>query len=141
MNRNFEYSKKLIDDAKKLIYDLENIKANIRRSNNFSSVNFVGRNSFGNFIRNLKVNSINKNLQQAQEKIQKFDSSLILLDDGLSKKIRMPYKLPQFNRVSYKISDISWRIKMRKKQLEIENSINDVKAVLKKLVFIKNKNK
>lgn len=139
MDRTINNCKKLIEDGKTLMADLKRSREKIKRANDFKITGKIGLNFFGNQIRGYKVNMINKNLDRAQEKILKFDSDVMRLQENLAGRIDLPHKLTEFKDANNKLKDINLRIQMRKKQLEVEKAIKSVKTVVKKLIFLKNK--
>ncbi|MDO4662927.1 MAG: hypothetical protein Q4B36_07445 [Tissierellia bacterium] len=128
-----------IESGKKLIKDLERSRKRIRRHNDFKISRHFGRNFVGDRIRSYKVSMINKDIERCQEEILEFDSKVKAIEKEYSNRIDLPYKLPEFGGAKSSVKDLSLRIKMRMKQLDVEASIRETKTVIKKLIFMRNK--
>lgn len=128
-----------IDHGLDLIKLIERSRLKVKRSNSFLVSKYIGRNFLGDIIRSRKVSCINSNIDRIQEEILKFDSKIKLLDNSLSQNITLPYKLTEFETSRSKLSDLILRFKMRKKQLDIESTLRDIKIVVRRLIFLRNK--
>ncbi|MDO4594941.1 MAG: hypothetical protein Q4B52_06125 [Tissierellia bacterium] len=139
MDKTIKNVKKVIDDGLELIDDLQRVRQKLKNANKFTITKHIGRNFVGDAFRGYKVSMVNKSIERAQEKILKFDSEVMRLQESLANNIDLPYKLTEFDSCRSKLKDITLRINMRKKQLDVENAIKQVKTVIRRLVFLKNK--
>lgn len=124
---------KLIKQAKSVYALIERSEKRIAGNASFKISGFLGRNFFGDLIRNNKVSSINSTIEKLQEELLSFQKDLLLFDDNLARKLDLPVKLAEFSSSRTVFSDIILRTKMRTKEMEVLKLKGKIKTIVKRL--------
>ena len=139
---------KMIRKVRRVRAMIKQAMANMDKQYEFSTSTILRGNILGDIIRNKRTDKLNSNINTVQKELLRLEADLLLYDEDLARKLRLPAKMTNPARVDGIMGDIGLRTQMRYRQFDVAKSLRNVEKILdilekdkKKLRFMKKSQK
>lgn len=132
-NKRLNDIEDILKDAYRVLNQIESSEKRIDGKYDFTSAGLFRGNFLGDFLRGNKVSSVNRSIDDAQQAILDFHARLLLFDQSLADKLKLPSKMSEFSAADGKLSDIAVRTNMRLKEFDVTKAKRSLQTIIRRL--------